>query len=123
MPLDVSFVVQSNRLVGELQHELRHAVSGAVHRSGERIKEDARRRVPVDTGKTRDSIDFEVDDQDGRIELIVFADRFGDHPEVPGLLEYGTRYMPARPWMTPAGEGDRETFNGEMRQIVDELGR
>jgi len=123
MPAEISFKLTSNRLDGELQRALREKVKRTVQQSGDRIVQDARGLVAVDTGMTRDSIDHDVSEQGSGFELTVSADRFGDHPEVPGILEYGGAGRPARPFLRPAADAERPRFQAEMRKVVKELER
>lgn len=63
-----------------------------------RVQNEARSRAPVDTGRLRSSIQagqIQRDDLGAFIEV-------GTNVEYAGFVEFGTRYMSARPYMRPA---------------------
>ena len=77
------------------------------------IAEVAGDLVPVDSGKTKESIRVETRDGD----YVVVVDRFGDKPEVPIYLEIGTFKMAARPFLKPASDLVMAS-NGMLRQAT-----
>lgn len=86
--------------LGILQAKIPKKADEAVEITAERIAGYARDFVAVDTGKTLESIRVE---RHGSSWWVV-ADRGGDHPGVPAMLELGTRHMEARPFFRPAIE-------------------
>lgn len=81
----------------------------AEHALKERIAEEARRRVRVKTGETRDSI--EVTDEGVEVG--------GAAP----FLEYGTRKMPAYPFLGPAVEASKLEIEGAFAGLFVGVGR
>jgi hypothetical protein len=86
------------------QHAAGVVIAGQVIAKGvaEEIAEVARDLVPVESGKTKESIRVESEHPDG--DFVVVVDRFGDKPEVPIYLEIGTFKMAARPFLKPASD-------------------
>lgn len=75
----------------------------AVAREGaELIADEARDRVPVDTGRLQDAIHVE------RIHLGEYAVVAGDNEAFYGhIVEHGGAFTPARPFLVPALEDNR----------------
>lgn len=76
--------------------------------SARRIAADARQRVPVLTGDTRDSIKAESSDGDTARVTVGFPGQF---------IERGTRHMGARPFMVPAAEAERQAHRNAIRDL------
>lgn len=71
------------------------AIAKATKANAEDLRDTARRKVKVRTGRTRDSIRVKMTSPtQGQLQA--------DYGAV--FLEYGTRYMPAQPWAAPAVE-------------------
>lgn len=64
------------------------------------IAEVAKTLVAVDTGKTQENIRAEDRGQN----WAVVSDRGGDRPEVAVILEYGSVYQAAQPYLIPAAQ-------------------
>lgn len=64
------------------------------------IAQVAKDLVAVDTGKTKENI--RAEQRQG--QWAVVSDRGGDRPEVAVILEYGSIYQAAQPYMIPAAE-------------------
>lgn len=85
-------------------------VLGATARA---IETQAKQRVPVDSGALRDSIRAE---QQSPGHWQVGA---GDNEAwYAGLVEYGTRRTPARPYLTPAAVLAWAAVNRELRRVL-----
>ena len=82
--------------------ELHPKVQAALHASAEGIADRAKQRAPVETGRLRDAIHVERDGDDVYI--------LGGDSEVwyGHLVEYGTRYVPAQPFLVPAAEEGKD---------------
>lgn len=99
----------------EIAAELRPRVGNAVRLGAERIKESARDRVPVHTGKLRDGIEI---DRRGPTEYAVVA---GDRDVFYGhLVEFGTSHSAAHPFLVPAAEQNRQVVE---RLVIEALRR
>lgn len=94
----------------KLENELRTRAVAAVRKAAFDIEAEAKLKVPVDTGALKNSIQvwFEGD-------LHAFI---APHMEYGHFVEFGTRKMAARPYMTPAAEKVRPDFLGAMQRLI-----
>ena len=83
-----------------------------------RVAAEARRRVPVDTGQTRDSIVVRPRVEQKRYEVEAGSARHGRAANVAIWLEYGTVKMSARPFMRPALDGEQDRYRRELEAEV-----
>lgn len=72
----------------------------------------AKRRTPVDTGRLRSSIRFEVDSQQALVG-IVFSD-----VEYAPFIEFGTVKTPAQPFLFPAWLEQEKIFRDRLARIL-----
>ncbi|WP_214807617.1 HK97-gp10 family putative phage morphogenesis protein [Exiguobacterium sp. s102] len=88
-------------------------VKVAVQTSTMAIESGAKRLAPVDTGQLRSSIKGKVSGggYEGNVTPTV---------EHAPFVEYGTRKMPAQPYMLPAAEEEAPVFNAAIRRAVME---
>lgn len=70
--------------------------------AGERIAAAARERVPVQTGRLRDSIRVELDIEGGRIAAHIIAG--GPDTFYAQFVEFGTEYMDAESFLRTGAE-------------------
>lgn len=108
--------VQTNLQVDGLvsyTRSLRPHLADAAKQTAERVAELAGQFVPVDTGALRRSIRVEVMDD---LTLTVWAG--DDAVDYAGYVEYGTRFMAAQPFMTPAALAGEGLFANAMRKAV-----
>lgn len=92
-------------LIGNLTNRIRHAekrCAEAVEATAKDIAKDAKARVPVRSGRLRDSITPERIDEFTQIVTV--------HAEYAAFVEYGTRHMAAQPYLIPAVEAARQEF-------------
>lgn len=76
-------------------------VIAALRARAEEIRDRAKALAPVDTGRLRDSIDYELDtDERGPVARI----SWGSGAFYGQFIEFGTRRRPARPFLRPAAE-------------------
>ena len=101
--------------IPQIALDLHPAVQYAIEAGGELVAEAARGRVPVLTGRLRDSI--HVDSQDEGVYVIA-----GDNKVFYGMLvEHGTRYAPAHPFLLPALEENRAEIERLAAKAVKEV--
>ena len=85
------------------------------------VETDGKRRIAewpaVDTGATMNSINARPDDTDAN----GLSWKIGPSTEYAPFIEYGTVYMRARPFMTPALEQESPRFVEALRQVFNEL--
>lgn len=115
------------RLVTELPKNVRAAVEAAMIESADRIVAGARLRVPVESGRVRDSI-RRTDVREGRRGGLFVAitagdattqtDEKGRRYQVARLLEFGTVNMPAQPFLLPAYHVNRKAARQRIRRAM-----
>lgn len=89
---------------------LEEGVADAAHA----LRDDAKRTVPVDTGKLRDGIGARV--KGLKAEVAVF-----DRDTYYGQwVEHGTSSRPAQPFMLPAAERERSRF---VKRLIAAVGK
>ncbi len=87
-----------------------------LEKAGEIIAADARRRVPVDTGRLKDSIRVTRLKGDPKQNIRVYAgNRLKGGPFYAHMVEYGTVKMRARPFLRPALNGSK----AQIKQIME----
>jgi len=87
------------------------ALARVVVEVAEAVKDEARRQVPVDTGKLRDAIGVQVDGDTA--EVFVASD-----VHYAQFVEFGTSRRHATPFMGPAAEVERGNIEGRVEQAV-----
>jgi HK97 gp10 family phage protein len=115
------------RLVDELPKKVRAELEAAMLESANRIVAGARLRVPVESGKVRDSIRHHGVKEGRRGGLYVavtagdtttLTDEKGTRYQVARLLEFGTMAMPAQPYMLPSYHANRSSAQRRMRRAI-----
>jgi HK97 gp10 family phage protein len=98
--------------IPEIAAALSPEVMVAVEAGAETIVEAAKARVPVDTGRLRDAIHTEIE---GAGVYVVAGDReaFYGH-----IIEHGSVYAPARPFLLPALEETRAAVLAEVEAAI-----
>jgi HK97 gp10 family phage protein len=92
---------------------LRPAVRTIVQETIFAIETTAKIKVPVDTGALRASIQSDMTgDTSGQVST---------NMEYCEFVEFGTVKMGARPYMTPAAEGERRHFMDKMKDLESRL--
>ena len=99
--------VVSNRFP-EIGSALEGRVKTVVAKASFDIEARAKAIVPVDTGNLKSSITAEVSGTSSVVNV-------GANYAV--FVEYGTRFMAAQPYLNPAVEAVRPSFNAALRQI------
>ena len=103
--------------------DLQGTVTKAVEIAARNVEKDAKARIAawpaVDTGTTEGSI--EAKPEGGFIQGENLSWRIGPVTEYSPFIEFGTRYMKARPFMVPALEGEAPRFKEAMAQLVKKL--
>lgn len=95
----------------QIAEALRPRVSAAVKAGAELVAQEARQRVPVQTGTLRDAIRAERTDAAQYTVIAGDKDAFYGH-----LVEFGTSRTAPRPFLTPAVEAKRD----EVKNLVGE---
>lgn len=95
-----------DKFKGEMKERTRRAITGAVLD----VHREAIRRAPVDTGRLRSSLRFEVreDGLAGEVFTNVFYAPF---------LEFGTKNITKRPFLFPAFEKARKKLVKDLKRL------
>ena len=88
--------------LSELGTEMVKAMEQAMYESGKHMRDEAKRVVPVRTGRLRDSIQFR-------------SDTTADVP-YGKYVELGTSKMAAQPYLQPAAANSAEFFRDALRE-------
>ena len=70
-------------------------LSGALKKAAKTAVNNAKRNAPVDTGKLRDNIGYDMIAQEKRVDVFSNAN-------YSGYVEFGTRSQSAQPYFVPA---------------------
>ncbi len=109
MKVDVKWEIRVNR-VPKVTEETREAVRDVIRAGAFQVQRHARRVVPVDTGRLRDSI------RPKELNELQWEVRTGTEYAI--YVEYGTRRMRPRPYMRPAAERVRGWLEGAARKAI-----
>lgn len=105
----ISVMIQRNRLPS-LPGLARAGVRAAVQKAVTDVEAQAKTRAAVDTGAMRNSIHGSmIGDAEGQVTVGVDYAVFN---------EYGTVHMPAQPFMHPAAEAVRPSFEAAIKQAI-----
>ena len=87
------------------------AVRQTVRRNGAELQTKAQRYAPVKTGTLKRSIRLDIQDNG----LTARTDATADYAP---YVEWGTRFMEARPFMRPAFNSQKEKFKNEIDRLM-----
>lgn len=112
--------LEMERLLKQLGPEVASRVGDqAVRAAAKPIVEEAKRLVPVDTGRLRDSITVVTERKrkgdNERVALIGFEKPVSRRAH---LTEFGTKHAAARPFMRPALDSKVGEALGEMGKVL-----
>lgn len=117
--------------LSEISSGLPDSVADALKEQTEKIAQDARQRVPVDTGDLRDSIEVIEYNEPGRVGYRVVADARAepvrgrsDGAPYAHLVEFGSVHnKPAQPFLVPALEDAEnevlDAVSGAIQEAAD----
>lgn len=90
-------------------------VKSAMEQASILIMDTAKEIVPVDTGRLRDSIDYQITEDALQTTSII-----SPHTEYAEFVEFGTSRQPSQPFMRPAWDENQaqvfQIFNGGMER-------
>ncbi|GCE49197.1 HK97 gp10 family phage protein [Thermosporothrix hazakensis] len=89
--------------------ELENRTEQELLATGKECKNEAQKRVPVRTGRLKNSISYEQTD---RYEVLV-----GTNVEYAPYVEFGTRKMQAQPYLLPAFEISRKGLVERLKKL------
>jgi len=96
--------------LGRISEKVKQAIKQEIGASALRIQASAKRRCPVRTGALRNSITVDLYGE--------MSAEIAPHMPYAIFVEFGTRKMRARPYMTPAAEEERPRLAKELEIIV-----
>lgn len=88
-----------------------HDVKRVVRKSASDLQMAAQRKAPVDSGTLKRSIGLDIINGGMTAEVEATA-------EYAAYVEYGTRYMEAKPYLKPALEEVEPKFKSDMKKLV-----
>lgn len=100
----------------EIAAALPNRVGAALEPAAETIKEAARQRVPVATGRLRDAIHVRKDN------VLAYSVVAGDDEAFYGhMVEHGTNKNPPHPFLVPAAEEQRDQVEHLVTVVLQGL--
>ncbi len=121
MSVEVKGLAELNRAIDRLPFVVSEALKRSARESAERIARNAAsilRSKTHGTGATAEAI--RVLDESSRKQYVVNSPGHPDRPAMlPMWLEYGTRFMAARPYMRPAGDMESERYRVSMTAAAE----
>lgn len=106
----------TNQLLKKLEAmgpDAKKAAATVVARGVLRISADAKRFAPVDTGRLRDEIHFDVEETKEDVIGQVISD-----VEYAVFQEFGTRFQRGTPYMRPAFNKNRTRIDNEFKAEI-----
>jgi HK97 gp10 family phage protein len=101
---------------GKITAELEKTAMDRLYKAGEEVADIARRLVPVQTGKLRDSIRVTRLRGDPKLNIRVYAgSREKGGAFYAHMVEYGTVKMRAKPFLRPA----LNQLKGQIQEIME----
>lgn len=117
MVASVLLRVKSNRF-DDIARFLPKEAQAVLTETADRYVDEAKRRVPVDTGNLKRSIRIY---ERGASDVIVRAMGGAGGRTYAAYVEYGTIYMPAQPFMTPARDKANRYMDRELTKLARKL--
>jgi HK97 gp10 family phage protein len=115
-----SISVKSNR-IGEVSEQLRRRARDEQLACAGRIQERAQAVVPVRTGALRASIKVETpiatDTKPAGMRIVIVSANM----PYAAFVEFGTRFMAARPYLRPAAESERDHYKNAIIRVAQSL--
>lgn len=104
-------IIGLEKVVGKLKDNVRmEDVGRVVRKHGADMQRKAQKNAPVKTGTLKRSIGLEADDTTATVEATA---------EYAPYVEFGTRFMRARPYLRPAYNEEKELFKKDMKKLVE----
>jgi len=125
MEIEIIGLTELEEKLSNLDVKLSRALDEALEEIAEKIRDDAKSLVPVDTCALRKSIRIE---KKGKLQVSVVAGdggiinpRTGREVNYAGYVEFGTSRMSPQPYMQPALEKNREEILKTVKRKVLEV--
>lgn len=114
MSVEVRGIVEVQRNLEKVGEDIKEAARQGVMTAAENIAEEARALCPVDTGRLQASIDYRLNWSGETVSAEIFADT-----EYAGYVEFGTRYMAPRYYMTRAFQNYAARYAEDVSGAVE----
>jgi len=125
MEIEIIGLTELEDKLSNLEEKLGKALTEALEEIAEKIRDDAKGFVPVDTGALRKSIRVE---EKGSLEVSIIAGgggvinpRTGREVDYAGYVEFGTSRASPQPYMQPALEKNRDEILRVVKEKVLEV--
>ena len=101
-------------LLDELGEDITNQAKEALEKGAQMVVDDAKSRVPVKTGRLRDSIHYKVKSGGARIDVVADAKNKGF--SYGRIIEFSPRIN--RPFLYPAADANRELIKQMIIEAV-----
>ena len=125
MEIEIVGLTELEDKLSNLDVKLSNALAEALEEIAEKIRDDAKGFVPVDTGALRKSIRIE---KKGKLKVSIIAGgggiinpRSGREVDYAGYVEFGTRRASPQPYMQPALEKNKDEILRIVKRKVLEV--
>ena len=124
MEIEIIGLTELEEKLSNLDVKLSRALDEALEEIAEKIRDDAKSLVPVDTGALKKSIRIEKKEK-LQVSIVaggggVINPRTGREVDYAGYVEFGTSHMSPQPYMQPALEKNRdELLNIVKRKVLE----
>lgn len=108
--IEVIGTVDIDNSLSELSTDIENDFKNLLKKTAEKIRDDAKRIVPVRTGTLRNSIDIN--------KLNEFEYSIGSDLYYAGFVEYGTIKMKPSPYMRQASDVGEEFLNSRIEDSL-----
>lgn len=102
-----------------LPAQMRQALVERFHRVGAELVAAIKARCPSVSGALRNSVRYEVKDEDGQVKLCIFIG--DDLAYYAGFVEFGSSHAPAHPFVRPVVYGRRSGLAKDMEVVIEEV--
>jgi HK97 gp10 family phage protein len=102
----------------EMGAELEQEVYKVLGEHGKKIREGAKSRVPVSSGRLQRSLKMTRSRR--KMYAKIYSKETADCYHAP-FIEYGTKHSEARPFLGPAAREDEPDFVADIERIVEEM--
>ena len=109
-PGDIEVVVRYSHF-DKAKGALRDAVEQVIEKSAWDVAFEAKNTVAVDTGALKNFITVTQDSGDRMVRYVVAPKFYAPY------LEFGTRHMPAKPFLIPAAQRVKPVMVSALRQL------
>jgi len=114
-------------ILGDLrkaEREARHVAVNVLREQAKTVRDDARTRVPVDTGALQRSIRYSVSKKNVAASIHAGGKKVnGTDTFYAQFIEFGTKNKPARPFLYPAGRAHENETRSKLMQVLYDLVR